>query len=67
MEKSEKIEKLELELEKYKKKLGEMQKSWSETKGGSRYGDEYLEVQCKVYTDMIVQIKEEILKLKKKN
>ena len=65
MEKNEKIEKLELELEKYKNKLGEMQKRWTETKGGSRYGDEYLEVQCKVYTDMIVQVKEEILRLKK--
>jgi hypothetical protein len=65
MENSEKIKKLEMELEKYKRKLREMEIDWAATKAGSAYGNEYLEVQCKVYMDMIIQVKEEILKLKK--
>lgn len=67
MSKEEKIQKLEEEKERYEKKLKEMERNWAATKGGSRYGDEYLEVQCKVYRDMISQVSSEILKLKKSN
>ena len=42
-----------------------MERNWAATKGGSRYGDEYLEVQCKVYRQMIGEVSEEIMKLKK--
>jgi hypothetical protein len=63
----EKIKRLEDELDKYEKKLKEMQVNWSATKGGSRYGDEYLETQIKVYQSMIAEVKREIMKLKVKN
>lgn len=52
------------ELEKYKKKLEQLTKDWSETKGGSRYGDEYGEVQMKVYAQMIEDVKTELKKIK---
>ena len=55
-----KKEKLQLELEKYQKKLEELTKSWAETKGGSRYGDEYGMIQIKVYQEMIDSIKKEL-------
>jgi len=53
-------EKLMAELEKYQKKLEQLTKGWSETKGGSRYGDEYGEIQIKVYQKMIEEIREEL-------
>jgi prefoldin subunit 5 len=59
------LERLENELKKYKEKVSEMQKNWSETRGGSRYGDEYLELQIKVYQSMIDELNGEILRLKK--
>jgi len=65
MDKEAKLLRLEEELKRYEKKLKEMERNWAATKGGSRYGDEYLEVQCKVYRDMISQVSSEILKLKK--
>ena len=50
----EKIEKLENELKRYEKKLGQLKRDCAEFKaGGSRYGDEYGEIQIKVYTRMI--------------
>jgi DNA-binding protein YbaB len=60
-----KLERLEKELQKYRKKLSEMQKSWSETRAGSRYGDEYLELQIKVYQSMIDELGAEIYRIKK--
>jgi hypothetical protein len=66
MENEGKLKKLEAELEKYQKKLRQMQSDWSATKGGSRYGDEYLETQVKVYQEMILGVKKEILRMKKK-
>lgn len=56
---------LENELKKYQQKLSQMQHDWSATKGESHYGNEYLETQIKVYCAMIVQLKSEIIKLKK--
>jgi hypothetical protein len=61
-----KIKKLKEELKKYKTKLKQMQVDWSETKAGSRYGDEYLEMQIKVYNQMIVNVDEEIKKERSK-
>jgi len=55
------------ELEKYEKKLRQIQSDCAEFKaGGSRYGDEYGEIQSKVYAEMIISIKEELKKLKRK-
>jgi len=58
-----KLERLEEELKKYEKRLSRMQKNWAATKSGSAYGEEYLEIQIKVYGQMIVGLKKEILKL----
>lgn len=63
----EKIERLESELKKYQEKLRQMEVDWAASRGGSRYGDEYLETQLKVYRNMIMQVKQEILVLKKQN
>ncbi len=60
-----KITRLKSELEKYQTKLAEMQKNWAATKSGSRYGDEYLETQIKVYESFIFETKVEIAKLKR--
>lgn len=60
-----KLRSLERELLKYKKKLSQMQKDWSATRAGSCYGNEYLEVQIKVYQSMIMDIQKEILEQKK--
>jgi cob(I)alamin adenosyltransferase len=57
-----KKERLEAELEKYQKKLEQMQIDWAASRGGSRYGDEYLETQIKVYKAMIEEVKKELLK-----
>ena len=59
------LDKLEKELKKYKKKLAQMEGDWAVTKQGSRYGDEYLEMQIKVYRAMIVDVKKQILEEKK--
>jgi len=37
------IERLKEEQKRYQQKLEQMQKDWAASKGGSRYGDEYLE------------------------
>jgi len=51
------------ELAKYEKKLLQLKTDCAEFKGGgSRYGDEYGEIQVKVYTQMIEDIKAEIKK-----
>lgn len=55
-----KIEKLKAELRKYRAKSKQMQEDWAETKAGSRYGDEYLEMQIKIYGQMIVGVEEAI-------
>lgn len=52
------------ELVKYEKKLAQLRTDWGETRGGSRYGDEYGEVQIKVYQKMIEEVKVELSKLK---
>ncbi len=56
---------LEADLIKYKEKLSQMQKDWAATRAGSCYGDEYLEVQIKVYQSMIMEVQKEIASLKK--
>jgi hypothetical protein len=61
-----KVERLTEELEKYQSRLDQMKKDWSASKGGSRYGDEYLETQIKVYQDMISAVKKELLALGRK-
>jgi len=59
-----KKEKLRIELEKCEKKVAQLKKDCAEFKaGGSRYGDEYGEIQIKVYNQMIDQIREELQKL----
>jgi len=59
-----KLEGLEKELEKYEKRLTRMQKNWAATKSGSAYGEEYLEIQIKVYGQMVNDLKKEILRLR---
>lgn len=53
-------QKLAVDLKKYKEKLAQMTKDWAATRGGSRYGDEYLETQIKVYQAMIAEIIKEM-------
>ena len=60
----EKVKRLKRELKKYQGRLKRMQKLWSATRGGSRYGDEYLETQIKVYRRMILEVKREMERLK---
>lgn len=55
---------LEEELKRLEKKLEQLKKDTAEIKGGSRYGDEYGEIQLKVYSQMIAEVKEELSKLK---
>lgn len=62
-----KREQLRDELEKYEKKVGQLKRDCAEFKaGGSRYGDEYGEIQIKVYEEMIDSIRDEIKKLERK-
>lgn len=62
-----KTEELKKELAKYRDKLGQLEKEYAETRGGSRYGSEYLDIQVKVYTKMISDIEEEIRQKKFRN
>ncbi|MFA6518359.1 MAG: hypothetical protein WCV93_01755 [Candidatus Shapirobacteria bacterium] len=55
-----KRKRLEEELEKYKDKLNQLQKDWASSKEGSRYGNEYLETQVKVYKAMIEEVEREL-------
>lgn len=58
-------EQLKQELEKYERKLAQLKKDCAEFKaGGSRYGDEYGEIQIKVYEQMISDVRKELLILK---
>lgn len=60
-----KREALEAELKKLEEKYKQIRASCAEMKaGGSRYGDEYGEIQSKVYSQMIAEVKEELSKLK---
>jgi len=53
------------ELEKYEKKILQLKTDCAEFKaGGSRYGDEYGEIQIKVYEQMIDGIKNDLAKIK---
>ena len=61
-----KLEQLESELKKYQEKYDHMSSEFAATKAGSAYGVEYYDIQCKVYLDLIENIKKEILELKKK-
>jgi len=59
-----KKEQLLVELKKYEEKLLQIRKDCAEFKGGgSRYGDEYGEIQSKVYSEMIEAVKAELKKL----
>jgi len=61
---SDKKEKLLAELAKYEKKILQLKTDCAEFKGGgSRYGDEYGEIQIKVYEKMIEEVKIELAKL----
>lgn len=51
------------DLKRYREKLAQMIKNWSATRGGSRYGDEYLEMQIKVYQQMVMDTMREIQEL----
>lgn len=66
MNQKQKIDSLQSEVKKYQDKLKQIHSDWSETKEGSRYGNEYLEVQTKVYQSMISDLQSEIDKLKRK-
>jgi predicted RNase H-like nuclease (RuvC/YqgF family) len=58
---ADKKENLLAELEKYERKIVQLKKDCAEFKaGGSRYGDEYGEIQIKVYQEMIDSIKKEL-------
>lgn len=59
-----KKQKLLEELAKYENKLAQLVKDWSETRAGSRYGDEYGGIQIKVYEQMIEGIKNDLKNLK---
>ena len=59
----EKRERLERELERYREKLNQLQKDWAASKEGSRYGNEYLETQAKVYKAMVEEVEGELKKL----
>lgn len=48
------------ELAKYEKKLSQLVKDWAESRGGSRYGDEYGGIQIKVYEQMIEGIRKDL-------
>jgi len=61
----EKIDKLKKELEEYKKKLAGLKVHWGSTRGESRYGDEYVEIQIKVYENFIMNTQQEIIRVKK--
>lgn len=62
-----KKEQLLAELKKYEEKLLQIRKDCNDFKaGGSRYGDEYGEIQSKVYSEMIATVKEELKKLERK-
>ncbi len=65
MDKKEKIIKLNEQLEKLNKQYQHMLTEYSSTREGSAYGVEYYEIQIKVLTTMINEIKIEILSLKK--
>ena len=59
-----KREELERKLKRYQERYQKLQKH---DKGpSSRYGDEFREAQMRVLESMIVEIKQEIVKLKKK-
>ena len=60
-----KEERLKAELLKFETKVKQLTKDWAETKGGSRYGDEYGEIQIKVYNQMIEDVKNELKKISK--
>ena len=60
-----KLSSLNKDLAKYQKILSRLLKEWSATREGSAYGSEYLEIQIKVYQDMILQIRSAIAQLKK--
>ena len=61
----ERKEKLISDLGKYEKKIMQLKTDCAEFKGGgSRYGDEYGEIQIKVYAKMIEEIKIELAKIK---
>ncbi len=61
-----KIEYLTAELKKYEERLRHMETEFAATKSGSAHGVEYYDIQCKVYADMIYDIKLELMELKKK-
>jgi len=63
-----KKEQLLSELKKYEEKLKQIRSDCADFKaGGSRYGDEYGEIQSKVYTEMIMAVKDELKKLERKS
>lgn len=60
-----KKERLEAEKTTIEKKLMELRASCAEIKGGgSRYGDEYGEMQIKVYEQMLAEVIMELKKMK---
>lgn len=63
--KEQELIRLEAELKKYTDKFTQMQADWAETKPGSHYGNEYLEMQIKVYQEIIAGLKAQIVDLKK--
>lgn len=65
MDKKEKIANLTKELDKLQEKHQHMMTEYSSTREGSAYGVEYYEIQLKVLTTMMYEIKLEISNLKK--
>jgi len=60
-----KLERLEEELKKLEKQLLHMGTEYAQTRAGSAHGVEYYEIQVKVYQAMIIDVKQEILKLRR--
>lgn len=65
MDKKEKITKLNEQLEKLNKQYQHMLTEYSATREGSAYGVEYYDIQLKVLTTMIDEVKMEIVNLRK--
>ena len=61
-----KLDELEIELRKNKERLRHMTVEYAATRGGSAYGVEYYDIQCRVLQSMIAEIEAEMVNLKKK-
>lgn len=59
------LDQLKEKLAKYEEKYQQLRLEWTRSSGG-RYGNEFIEMQLKVYEARIVDVKKELLEKKKK-